>query len=134
MEKICVFCEIFDKLLLKETVYSRVIINYCPLGKFALLVTPKRHVSLITDLKKEELIDLVLLYQETIMTINEKFEIPPIFGWFNQGQEAGQTIDHFHFHIALYEKNGNLKLPERIGEKTPISEDLLINIKKIFAQ
>lgn len=128
----CVFCEVNKSLILAESKRSFIIANYFPLGKFALLAIPKSHVALITELSKDEITDLILLYQSAIKTINEKIEQPPLIGWFNQGTETGQTVPHFHLHIALYEENGNLKLIERIGEKTPISENLLINIKKIF--
>ncbi|MCU0680570.1 MAG: HIT domain-containing protein [Planctomycetes bacterium] len=129
----CVFCEVKQTLLLQETRYSRLIINYFPLGKYALLAIPKRHLPLITDLDKEEITDLIILYQNAIKIINTNNEAPPLIGWFNQGVETGQTIPHFHLHIALYEKNGNLKPIERIGNKIPINDELLVNIKKIFA-
>jgi diadenosine tetraphosphate (Ap4A) HIT family hydrolase len=128
----CAFCNVNEQLLLKETKFSRLIINYFPLGKFALLVTPKRHVRLITDLERFEIIDLILLYQKTIETINEKLDIPPLIGWFNQGQEVGETIPHFHFHVALFEVDGNLKPVARIGDKMPITENLLKTIKSYF--
>lgn len=128
----CIFCEINEDLLLRETKYSRLIINYFPLGKFALLAIPKRHVTLITDLSKEEITDLIILYQNAIKSINEKADTPALIGWFNQGAEVGQTIPHFHLHIALYEKDGNLKPVERIGEKIPIKTNLLTDIKRLF--
>jgi diadenosine tetraphosphate (Ap4A) HIT family hydrolase len=128
----CAFCNVNEHLLLKETKFSRLIINYFPLGKFALLVTPKRHVRLITGLERFEIIDLILLYQDTIKKINQKLDIPDLIGWFNQGANVGETIPHFHFHVALFEINGNLKPVERIGGKVPIQQELLENVKKLF--
>lgn len=128
----CIFCEKNENLLLKESKYSKLIINYFPLGKFALLVIPKRHVRLITELNKAEITDLIMLYQNTIKTINEKFNFPPLLGWFNQGAEVGETIPHFHYHIALFEADGSLKPVERIGEKIPIEAELLKTIKNCF--
>jgi diadenosine tetraphosphate (Ap4A) HIT family hydrolase len=128
----CVFCEINKDLLLEETEYSRLLINYFPLGRLALLVIPKRHVHLITDLSAEELTDLILLYQSAIRTINGAIGSPALLGWFNQGEKAGQTIPHFHLHIAIYEDGGNLKKMERIGEKIPISDNVLQSIKRLF--
>lgn len=128
----CVFCDVNGNLLLKETEHSRLIINYFPLGKFALLVTPKRHVRLITDLERVELIDLVLLYQDTVKILNEKLDTPDLIGWFNQGANVGETVSHFHFHVALFEIGGNLKPIARIGDKTPITENLLGIIKNYF--
>jgi len=128
----CVFCNVNESLLLKETEYSRLVINYFPLGKFALLVTPKRHARLITDLERVEVIDLILLYQDTVKIINEKLDIPDLIGWFNQGTNVGETVPHFHFHVALFEIDGNLKPVARMGDKTPITENLLEIIKSYF--
>jgi histidine triad (HIT) family protein len=128
----CKFCEVNKNLLLKETELSRLVVNYFPLGKFALLVIPKRHARLITDLNKAEITDLILLYQDTVKIINEKFNLPSVMGWFNQGADVGETVPHFHFHVALFETGGNLKPVERIGAKVPIQEELLIYIKNYF--
>ena len=128
----CVFCNVNEQLLLKETKFSRLIINYFPLGKFALLVTPKRHARLITDLERFEIIDLILLYQDAVKKINKQLDIPDLIGWFNQGANVGETVPHFHFHVALFEENGNLEPVKRIGDKTPITENLLETIKSYF--
>ncbi|MFA6416810.1 MAG: HIT domain-containing protein [Patescibacteria group bacterium] len=121
-----------ENLLLKETKFSRLLINYFPLGKFALLVVPKRHVRLITDLERFEIIDLILLYQDAIKKINKNLDIPDLIGWFNQGANVGETIPHFHLHVALFEVDGNLKPVTRIGDKTPVTENLLEIIKSYF--
>jgi diadenosine tetraphosphate (Ap4A) HIT family hydrolase len=128
----CVFCEVNKNLLLKETEYSRLIINYFPLGKFALLVIPKRHVRLLSDLTKVEVIDLSLLHWDAMKIINEKLNVPDLIGWFNQGVVVGETVHHFHFHVALFEPDGNLKPVERLGTKIPIETELINKIKSYF--
>jgi diadenosine tetraphosphate (Ap4A) HIT family hydrolase len=128
----CVFCNVNEHLLLKETKFSRLVINYFPLGKFALLVTPKRHVRLISDLERFEIIDLILLYQDAVKKINKKLDTPDLIGWFNQGAKVGETIPHFHVHVALLEEGGNLKPVERIGDKIPITQNYLETIKSYF--
>jgi len=83
-------------------------------------------------LERFEIIDLILLYQDAIKKINKKLDIPDLIGWFNQGANVGETIPHFHLHVALFEVNGNLKPVERIGDKVPIQQELLENVKKLF--
>lgn len=128
----CVFCNVDEQLLLKETKFSKLVINYFPLGKFSLLVMPKRHVRLMAELERFEIIDLILLYQNTVKKINKKLDTPDLIGWFNQGANTGETIPHFHFHVALFEINGNLKPVTRIGDKVPITENLLEIVKSYF--
>ncbi len=65
-----------------------------------LLICPKRHIAKIDELSVEELKaikDLIVRLKNTLTKIfdSEGFNIA-----LNEGQSAGQSIDHLHIHIV----------------------------------
>ena len=108
----CPFCEESElstqKLFESETAYVLLSIAVSTRGRC--LVVPKRHVANIKQLSEAELAD----FFKTVKLVSEVLEKslkPAGFNYgLNEGKRAGQTIEHFHFHIIpRYEQD---KLPE----------------------
>lgn len=129
----CIFCKEIDQdLILSETNYSFLIINKYPIGKFSLLVFPRRHIESMTEMTLEETKDIAELISFAAYEIKTQF-IPDGINYFaNEGKIAGQTINHFHFHIVPRFTGDGLKNFERNGEKKEIEKDLIEKIKLIF--
>jgi diadenosine tetraphosphate (Ap4A) HIT family hydrolase len=128
----CVFCALNKDFILLESKYSVLLANYFPLGDLSLLATPRRHVYSITDLSIEELADIMQIIALTINNIKAAINPEGINIFINEGEIAGQTIPHLHFHIVVRNTNDNLENFKRNGEKKAITKEDLVLIKTIF--
>jgi histidine triad (HIT) family protein len=110
----CPFCD--SKIIEEQSIYENknvwVLYNIRPANKGQCVVVPKRHVSNIRELAQGELVDLILAVQLVSQKYKEYLK-PTGFNYgFNEGQYAGQTIEHFHFHIMPRVEGDKNKLPE----------------------
>ncbi len=108
----CPFCKesvlLTQKLYESETAYVLYSIAASTRGRC--LVVPKRHVTSIRQLSDAELTD----FFKTVKLVSEVLEKSLKSAGFNyglnEGEKAGQTVEHLHFHIIpRYEQD---KLPE----------------------
>ena len=112
----CPFCNIDPKLLLKESLHSRVLINLNQMSRTeAILIVPKTHVRNILELSTEEYSDFSQTIKEVYSTLSKqewtKFNI-----LINEGLLADQNVPHLHAHIfTRTEKDGikNMRRPNR---------------------
>lgn len=75
-----------------------------------LKLIPKRHVDSLDELTDEESIALIDLLRKAKELIDEKFHPAGYNYGVNEGEAAGQTVFHLHFHvIPRYE--GDMKDP-----------------------
>lgn len=98
---LCPFC---DKASIErqgffETDTEIVLHNIRPLAEGQCLVIPRRHVSCIRQLTDDEIGNLF----RTVKLVSEKlheFLKPAGFNYgINEGERAGQTVEHLHVHI-----------------------------------
>lgn len=99
--KHCPFCDsrIIKQQSFHKTQYSIVLYNIHESTKGRCLIVPKRHVSTIKELKQVELNDLIQTVKFVSATFDTFFQPIGMNYGFNEGAKAGQTIDHFHFHL-----------------------------------
>lgn len=98
----CPFCnnEIIDTQSIYSTDKVNVLYNIRPGKNYGrCLATPKRHVETLAELTEEEAKELFAV----VWLISKKLrtELNPIamnYG-FNEGEFAGQSVPHLHFHI-----------------------------------
>lgn len=62
-------------------------------------IVPKRHIVSLFDLTEEEVIQMVDLLKKTKKLIDEKYHPDGYNTGNNEGEAAGRTIHHLHFHI-----------------------------------
>jgi histidine triad (HIT) family protein len=108
----CIFCDIIDKKSPADIYYedSHVIVfaDIFPRKPIHLLITPKRHYARLVDVPDED----VLRLMNTAKLVAEKLAIAHNFRLqLNNGAEAGQIIEHLHFHFLSNEKG--IKIPYR---------------------
>jgi histidine triad (HIT) family protein len=102
--KNCIFCKIVEKTLPAKIVFENkdflCFHDINPKARFHVLIVPKKHISSLENLKKEdkELMSQVFFVIQKIakkLRLNKKgYKIA-----INVGREAGQLVDHLHFHF-----------------------------------
>jgi len=83
------------------------------------MVVPKRHVTNIRELNRDELIDLITTVQLVSQKYQETMKLEGFNYGFNEGHYSGQRVDHFHFHI----------MPRVEGDKEKLSDYHLFHRK-----
>ena len=100
----CIFCKIINKEIPSNIVYEDDEIlafrDIHPVAPVHVLVIPKKHISMLTDLTKED----EALIGKIYTTINkiakqEGFEKQGFRVIANCGKDSGQEVMHIHFHI-----------------------------------
>ncbi len=128
-EEECPFCSIINNKLkaqiLFETKHSVAFLDINPINFGHALVVSRKHFKDFSALPDEELHDIVSALQVVSKAIIESVH-PAGFNIFNNnGIAAGQSVFHFHFHVApRYDGDGlkvrpNLKVyesPEHMAE------------------
>lgn len=109
----CVFCKIIKGEIPSKKVYEDDdILAFCdinPIAKVHVLVIPKKHITSLLELKKEDK-DLLFHIFNKINEIAEMIGVAKT-GFrviSNVGEDSGQAVKHLHFHIL-----GGEKLPTR---------------------
>jgi len=106
----CVFCDISNRALKIKSKYFWVVRDNYPVTHLHTLIIPKEHFVSPTDLDLEywkELGRLTAIVKEEVLNLD-----PTVEGFnfgFNDGEKAGQTIFHVHFHV-IPRRKGILKI------------------------
>jgi histidine triad (HIT) family protein len=100
----CIFCDIAAKKspadVFYEDEHTIVFADILPRTRIHLLITPKQHFTKLTELPEETILRLI----NTAKLIAEKLGITHNFRLqLNNGADAGQIIDHLHFHFMSNE-------------------------------
>ena len=108
----CIFCNILDDEIVDEYKHFFIIRDLFPVTNLHSLVIPKRHIVSYFECNKDEYdeILLVLNTQKTELKLKDEtitgFNIGMIIG-----EDAGQTIFHFHIHI-IPRRKGDIENPK----------------------
>lgn len=107
----CIFCKIIKKEIPSEIVYEDEGIiafkDINPAAPIHILVIPKKHISSIIDMKKEDEAIIGRIYSvinkiAKDIGIKEKgFRVI-----LNCGEDGGQEVKHIHFHLLAGKKLG----------------------------
>ena len=116
MEENCIFCKIVKGEIPSNKVYEDEEIlafrDLNPVAPVHVLVIPKKHISSLVELKKEDEILVGKIYS-VINKIAEKENILNK-GYrviVNCGEDGGQEVKHLHFHLI-----GGKKLGTKIAD------------------
>ena len=107
----CVFCKIIKGEIPTEKVYETEEIlafkDINPAAPIHILVVPKKHISMLTDLKPEDEALIGKIYT-TINKIAEQegFKKQGYRVIANCGKDSGQEVMHLHFHLLGGRKLG----------------------------
>lgn len=100
----CVFCKIIAGLIPAAKVYEDervlVFLDIAPFEKGHLLVVPKVHARMLTDLPKEDLTAAILVAQNVAGRLLRQLPCDGFNVFQNNGACASQTVPHVHFHVV----------------------------------
>ncbi len=105
------------------------------------LVCPKRQASKIDDLTDEEMRAILHLQKQLKPALIKAFDADGFNYAWNEGKDAGQTVNHFHLHM-LPRKKGDTGVFEydprkflyRKGERDASTEDELSEVAKLVKE
>ena len=132
----CLFCRIVNKEIPSNIVYEdgRVlaILDINPVNPGHALVIPKAHSKTLVEADREDLIALSLAVQKLAPAVCGATSCS---GWnleVNNGNAAGQLIDHTHWHIVPRKPDDGLKHwpghPYAEGEAARIAQAIKANL------
>lgn len=101
-EKYCLFCDRENKnehIIISETELVFAKWDKNPASKGHLLVIPKRHVVSFFDLTNEEIIAVYDLLKKMKLVVLEEYKPDGFNIGVNEGEVAGRTVHHLHFHL-----------------------------------
>ena len=107
----CVFCNLPTDRIINEYNHFHVIRDLYPVTYLHSLVIPKRHIVSYFECNQDEYneIPIVLSTQKTELTLTDE-SITGFNIGMNIGEDAGQTVFHFHIHI-IPRRKGDIENP-----------------------
>ena len=102
-EETCIFCKIANGDIPAATVYEdeqfRVILDLGPASKGHALILPKNHFADLLDLDEETSREVLLLAARVGAAMKKSLGCAGFNLVQNNGEDAGQTVFHFHMHV-----------------------------------
>ncbi len=99
----CIFCKIIagqiPSMTVLETKSVLAFMDIGPLAEAHLLVIPKRHHVRLDEMPEQEIRDIATLLPRLARVVVKVTEADGYNILQNNGQVAGQAVDHVHFHV-----------------------------------
>ena len=99
----CIFCKIASGDIPSRTIYEdeefRVILDLAPATKGHALVLPKNHAANLYELAEEQAAKVLPVVKKVATLMKEKLACEGLNLVQNNGEVAGQTVEHFHIHV-----------------------------------
>lgn len=119
----CIFCKIIAGEIPSYTLYEdekfKVILDLGPATKGHALILPREHYSNLYELPEEVAAEAIKLAKRMMIRMTEKLECDGFNIVQNNGEAAGQTVNHFHMHLVPRYKNDGEILKYIAGEPGP---------------
>ena len=108
----CIFCNLSEDRIVNEYKNFYIIRDLYPVSNLHSLVIPKRHVVSYFECNQDEYdeIPIILNTQKTELKLTDG-SITGFNIGMNIGEDAGQTVFHFHIHI-IPRRKGDVKNPK----------------------
>ncbi len=99
----CIFCKLANGEFATNSIYEddkfNVILDNGPATKGHCLILPKEHYANLFELPEDTAADAMKLAKKLAKGIMEKLSADGLNLVQNNGEAAGQTVNHFHLHI-----------------------------------
>ena len=99
----CIFCRIINGEIPSYSIYrdekTLAFLDIEPNTRGHALVIPKQHVRNITDMDDKDLEAVFRTVKKVVSSMKDSLAIDGLNLVVNQGEVAGQVINHFHCHI-----------------------------------
>jgi ATP adenylyltransferase len=124
----CVFCDqgtSCDNLVLCMGKGAFVMLNRYPYISGHLMIIPRRHISQMEDLSRQEKIEIFDLLDLSVRVLKEVMKPDGFNVGINMGKAAGAGIDdHLHMHVVP-RWSGDTNFMSVVGEVRVIPEDII---------
>lgn len=121
----CIFCKIIDGKLPSYKIYENehaiAFLDINPINPGHVLVIPKKHFKTLNEMDENPGIELF----KTVMHIEKVVAESGCVGtnvFQNNGKQAGQEIEHVHFHIVPRYPDDSFRFKFK---KTTVSEEMI---------
>ena len=109
----CIFCKIAAGEIPSKTLYDddnfRVILDLNPATRGHGLILPKNHYANLYELPEEIAGEVMKLAKKMTQIMTDKLKCDGFNLVQNNGEQAGQTVFHFHMHlIPRYKDDGQV--------------------------
>jgi histidine triad (HIT) family protein len=109
----CVFCKILRGETTAEILFRNkhtiAILDINPIHYGHILVIPKSHAVTFLEVPEEELADLMYATRKVTEAMVESLDPPGYNIFSNNGEAAGQSVFHCHFHITPRYRDDNIR-------------------------
>ena len=114
MTKDCIFCAIIEGEIPSYKVYEDdlfiAILDRFPKCGGHLLIIPKTHAATILDLPENEAVSIMPLAKKLAAKLKSITQYEGLNILQNNGEAAGQTVNHLHVHLIPRFKPDNMQL------------------------
>ncbi len=129
----CIFCKLANGVIPTNTIYEddsfRVILDLGPATKGHALILPKNHFANIYEIPEDVAGDVMKLAKKMATHMTEKLNCDGFNLVQNNGEAAGQTVFHFHYHLIPRYKDDNQHI---LWEPTSPSAEELEELKNLL--
>ncbi len=131
----CIFCKICGGELESHTIFDsnefKVILDKFPAAKGHALIIPKEHFDDIYGMDSETAGKLFALATVVARSMKKVLGCGGMNILQNNGEVAGQTVNHFHMHLIPRYKNDGFTLP---WETKSYSDDELAKLSEMISK
>lgn len=125
----CIFCKIAKGEIPSATIYEtsefKVMLDVAPANKGHALIIPKEHFDNIFEIDGETAGKLFSLATVVARAIKEETDCDGMNIVQNNGEVAGQTVNHFHLHLIPRHKDDGINLTWKQNETKPEEQEAL---------
>jgi len=115
----CIFCRIAGGEIPSSSVYEdeyfKAILDIAPAAKGHVLILPKKHSDNLLELDSESGARALAVAQKIAKAQIEELKCDGINLLQNNGEAAGQTVNHFHIHLIPRYKSDQVKVSWQQG-------------------
>ncbi len=119
----CIFCKIIAGEIPSYTLHEdekfKVILDVGPAARGHALILPRDHYANLYELPEETAAEAVKLAKKMMIQMTDKLKCDGFNILQNNGEAAGQTVNHFHMHLIPRYKNDGEILKYIAGEPGP---------------
>lgn len=111
----CIFCKIISGDIPSSVVYEdedfKVILDVAPAAKGHAIILPKKHFADLFELNEDVAKKVLPVARKVAAAMKEELKCDGINLLQNNGQAAGQSVFHIHFHLIPRYNGDNVKIP-----------------------
>lgn len=116
----CIFCKIIAGDIPSSVIYEdedfKVIMDISPASKGHAIILPKKHFANLFELDDYVAKKMLIVTRKVAIAMKEELGCDGINLLQNNGEAAGQTVFHIHFHLIPRYKDDKVRLTWESGK------------------